>query len=209
MANRSNLYEAAFEQFLRDRRVPYVAVDESKRSLLPGATSPLSTLKSLDFLVSAPGGGTWLVDVKGRRFPAGEQKQYWRNWSTRDDLSSLVQWEQLFGPRSQALFVFAYKVVGVRSPLPAELLYSFRGALLGFVGIRLADYVPHARLISPKWQTVALATRRFRQLAEPWEAFLQADHIPGSHIASALPDEFPPAPRLMFESATKSEGVTR
>src|SRR5688572_12216032 len=193
MANRTNLYEAAFEQLLRDRRVPYVAVDESKRSMLPGAT-----LKSLDFLVSAPGGGTWLVDVKGRRFPSGEQKQYWRNWSTRDDLTSLAQWEELFGQRSQALFVFAYKVIGARSPLPAEMLYPFRGALLGFVGIRLADYVPHARLISPKWQTVALATRRFRQLAEPWEAFLQADHVPGSSIASALPAEFPPAPRLMF-----------
>jgi hypothetical protein len=193
MANRANLYEAAFEQFLRDRRVPYVAVDESKRSMLPGAT-----LKSLDFLVSAPGGGTWLVDVKGRRFPSGEQKQYWRNWSTRDDLTSLAQWEELFGPRSQALFVFAYKIVGTRSPLPAELLYPYHGALLGFVGIRLSDYVPHARLISPKWQTVALSTRRFRQLAEPWEAFLQADHVPGPHVAAALPGDFPPAPRLTF-----------
>ncbi len=174
MANRSNLYEAAFEQLLRDRRVPYVAVDESKRSMSPDAT-----LKSLDFLVSAPGGGTWLVDVKGRRFPSGDQKQYWRNWSTRDDLTSLSQWENLFGPRSQALFVFAYKVVGLRAPLPAELLYTYRGALLGFVGIRLCDYVPHARLISPKWQTVALSTRRFRELAEPWDAFLQPDHMPG------------------------------
>jgi hypothetical protein len=151
------------------------------------------------------------VDVKGRRFPSGEQKQYWRNWSTRDDLTSLVQWEELFGPRSQALFVFAYKVVGARSPLPAELLYSFRGALLGFVAIRLCDYVPHARLISPKWQTVALATRRFRQLAEPWEAFLQADHVPGHH-AAAVPEEFPLAPRLMFAAAPsathrKQEGI--
>jgi glutamyl-tRNA synthetase len=34
---------------------------------------------------------SWLVDVKGRRFPSGdEQKQYWKNWSTRDDLRSLA-----------------------------------------------------------------------------------------------------------------------
>lgn len=182
MANRTNLYEVAFEQLLRDRRVPYVAVDESKRSMLPGAT-----LKSLDFLVSAPAGGTWLVDVKGRRFPAGEKKQYWRNWSTRDDLTSLAQWEGLFGPRAQAVFVFAYKVIGNRAPLPAELLYPFRGTLLGFVGIRLADYAPHARIISPKWQTVALSTRRFRQLAEPWDAFLQTDHVPGMPTTSLAP----------------------
>src|SRR5690606_12948203 len=101
MANRTNLYEAAFEQFLRERCVPYVAVDESRRSMLPDAS-----LKNLDFLVSAPGGGTWLVDIKGRRFPSGEQKQYWRNWSTCDDLRSLAQWEELFGPRAQGLFVF-------------------------------------------------------------------------------------------------------
>jgi hypothetical protein len=206
MANRTNLYEAAFEQFLRDRRVPYVAVDESKRSMLPDAT-----LKSLDFMVAAPGGGTWLVDVKGRRFPSGEQKQYWRNWSTRDDLRSLAQWEELFGPRSQALFVFAYKVVGRRAPLPAKLLYPFRGVLMGFVGIRLCEYVPHARLISPKWQTVALSTRRFRQLAEPFEDFLHPDHVPGPHVASASLADIPPAPRLVFSSAplmsTQTGGV--
>ena len=173
MANRSNLYEAAFEAYLREQRVPYVAVDETKRSLLPG-----TTLKSLDFVVSAPGGGTWLVDVKGRRFPSGKQKQYWRNWSTRDDLASLAQWETLFGPRSQAMFVFAYKVVGRRSPLPADQLFVFEGALLAFIGIRLSDYAAHSRLISPKWQTVALPTRRFRQLAEPWQAFLENGRSP-------------------------------
>ncbi len=74
MANRDNHYEAAFEQFLRSRGVPYVAVDEAKRSLLSDGGS----IKSLDFIVSAPGPTTWLVDVKGRRFPSGDvQKQYW------------------------------------------------------------------------------------------------------------------------------------
>ncbi len=73
MANRDNHYEAAFEEYLRNRGVPYVAVDESKRSLLGNGAS----IKSLDFIVSAPGETTWLVDVKGRRFPSGdEQKQY-------------------------------------------------------------------------------------------------------------------------------------
>ena len=167
MANRTNHYEAAFEQFLRQRRVAYVAVDETKRSLLAEAS-----LKSLDYLVSAAG-GTWLVDVKGRRFPAGRQRQYWRNWTTRDDLRSMAQWEQVFGPRSQALFVFAYRVIGRRSPLPAAQLFAFRGTLYGFVGIRLAEYVQQARLISPKWQTFAMSTRRFRQLAEPLDSLLE------------------------------------
>ena len=94
MANRDNHYEAAFEQFLRSRGVPYVAVDEAKRSLMSDGAS----IKSLDFIVSTPSQITWLVDVKGRRFPSGdEQKQYWKNWSTHDDLESLTRWEAIFG----------------------------------------------------------------------------------------------------------------
>jgi hypothetical protein len=34
MANRDNHYEAAFEEYLRSKQVPYVAVDEARRSLL-------------------------------------------------------------------------------------------------------------------------------------------------------------------------------
>ena len=76
MANRDNHYEAAFEVFLRGHGIPYVAVDEAKRSLLSGGGS----IKSLDFIVSAPGPTTWLVDIKGRRFPSGDaQKQYWKS----------------------------------------------------------------------------------------------------------------------------------
>ena len=71
MANRNNHYEAAFEEFLRQRGVPYVAVDEARRSLLGGDAS----LKSLDYIVSAPGELTWLVDVKGRKFPSGDAQQ--------------------------------------------------------------------------------------------------------------------------------------
>jgi hypothetical protein len=170
MANRDNHYEAAFEELLRSRRVPYVAVDEARRSLAESAS-----LKSLDFIVSSPSGPSWLVDVKGRRFPSGEQKQYWKNWSTRDDLVSLACWEKLFGDRFHGLFVFAYDVLGDRSPLPAEQLFVYRGGLYGFVAIRLAQYVVHARQISPKWDTVAMPVERFRQLAEPIETLLSRD----------------------------------
>ena len=71
MANRDNHYEAAFEAYLRSRGVPYVAVDEARRSLL----ADFSSIKSLDYIVSAPGETTWLVDVKGRRFPGGEENK--------------------------------------------------------------------------------------------------------------------------------------
>ncbi len=176
MANRDNHYEAAFEQFLRMRGVPYVAVDEAKRSLLGDGAS----LKSLDFIVSglASDSGAarpvrWLIDVKGRRFPSGDiRKQYWKNWSTRDDLRSLARWEALFGPEFRGLFVFAYDVLGNRSPLPAEQLQEYRGGLYGFVAVSLRDYAAHARPISPKWDTWAMPAAEFRRFAKPLDELL-------------------------------------
>ena len=165
MANRDNHYEAAFEELLRRRGVPYVAVDEAKRSVLADGRS----IKSLDFIVAASGSTTWLVDVKGRRFPSGddESKQYWRNWSTRDDLVSLVHWEQLFGANFCGLLVFAYNIVGNRAPLPVDQLFEYRDGLYGFVAVRLADYAALTHEISPRWDTVAMPTAEFRQLARP------------------------------------------
>jgi len=167
MANRDNHYEAAFEEYLRQRQVPYVAVDETKRCLLAEAS-----IKSLDFIVSSPAGRSWLVDVKGRRFPGGTQKQYWKNWSTRDDLVSMAHWERLFGDRFQGLFVFAYDILGDRAPVSQEQLFQFRDNLYGFVGIRLTQYAFYARQISPRWDTVAMPAERFREMAEPLERFL-------------------------------------
>ena len=183
MADRTNHYEAAFEAYLRHRRVPYVAVDEAKRSNLGDGS-----LKSLDFMVSRSTAGSWLVDVKGRSFPSGRQKQYWKNWSTRDDLQSLAAWERLFGPAFEALFVFAYQVIGDRAPLPPDQLFRHRDLLYGFVGIRLCDYVRFARPLSMRWDTVAMPAARFRELAEPFEDFLAAPYqAPDEARAAALP----------------------
>jgi hypothetical protein len=169
VAKRDNHYEAAFEAYLRGRRIPYVAVDETRRSPW-GAGS----LKSPDFIVSwTPGGRSWLVDVKGRRFPSGRQKHYWRNWTTLDDLRGLAQWQELFGPRFCSLLVFAYNVVGDMAPMPLDQLFKFRGSLYGFVAIRLDHYVSFARPISPKWDTVAMPAARFRDLAEPLDVIFQ------------------------------------
>jgi len=168
--HRDNHYEAAFEAYLRARRLPYIAVDEARRSLVADGS-----LKSLDFIVSPPGRVSWLVDVKGRRFPSGdEHHQYWKNWSTRDDLRSLAAWQQHFGPSFCSLLVFAYHLVGNRSPLPREELFEYRGKYYGFLGVRLADYVPHARPLSPSWDTVAMPTSLFRRAARPIDRWFES-----------------------------------
>jgi hypothetical protein len=100
-------------------------------------------------------------------------KHSWKNWSTRDDLRSLAQWEQLFGAGFCGLFVFAYNIVGDRAPLPAELLFEHRGGLYAFVAVRLADYAARSHAISPRWDTVAMPAAEFRQVARPMDEFLR------------------------------------
>lgn len=171
MVKRENHYEAAFETYLRRQQIPYVAVNESRRSRLRD-----KSLKSLDFIVSpAEGNCSYLVDVKGRRFPTG--KQYWKNWSTVDELSSLSQWEELFGPQSHGLLVFAYNITGDRAPLPTEQLFEYRNALYGFVGIRLDHYLSWSRTLSPKWNTVSMPVARFRELAQPIDDLFMPPHV--------------------------------
>jgi hypothetical protein len=169
MAKRDNHYEAAFEAWLRASRVPYVAVDEAHRALR-GANS----LKSLDFIISAGSASNpraaaparWLIDVKGRQFPTAGT-QYWRNWSTSDELESLAGWESLFGQSATAMLVFAYNVIGDLAPLPADELFIHRRRLYGFVGVRLDHYASFARTLSVRWGTVTVPAAQFRALARP------------------------------------------
>ena len=171
MAKRDNHYEAAFEAWLRWLRVPYVAVDEAHRAAAPRQSAPNRTIKSLDFLVSPPSSASrWLVDVKGRQFPTAG-RQYWRNWSTADELESLASWETLFDRGSSGLLVFAYNVIGDQAPLPAEELFTHRNRLYGFVGIRLDHYASFAVPLSARWGTVTMPVARFRQLARPVREF--------------------------------------
>lgn len=172
MAKRDNHYEAAFEAYLRWLAVPYIAVDETHRSFVvphaecTGDESRRASLKSIDFVVSPRStSGSWLVDVKGRRFPTGSS--YFKNWSTADELLSLAAWEELFGSRAKGLLVFAYNVVGDRAPLAADELFVFRGSLYGFVGIELAHYASWSKQLSPRWGTVTVPVARFRALARP------------------------------------------
>ncbi|MGL4512928.1 MAG: HYExAFE family protein [Lacipirellulaceae bacterium] len=184
MAKRHNHYEAALEDYLRAERLPYVAVDERRRAL-----DDDGSLKSVDFVVSGPVIGLatsdpspwslesdappahatrWLIDVKGRRFPSGEaHPQYWRNWTTGDELDSLVRWSRRFGAGFDALLVFAYHLVGERSPVPAEQVHYFRDEPYAFVAVRLGDYRRVVRPLSPKWGTVSAPVAEFRRIARP------------------------------------------
>lgn len=165
MAKRHNHYEAAFEDYLRARRLAYVAVDERRR-----AVEPEGTLKSVDYIVSPadPHAPRWLVDVKGRRFPAGQSRpRYWWNWTSEEELDSLLAWERRFGFGFESVLVFAYELVADRCPTPADEVHWFRDRPYAFVAVRAAEYRAAARLLSRRWATVTVPAPEFRRLAVP------------------------------------------
>jgi hypothetical protein len=188
MAKRHHHYEAAFEALLREERIPYVAVDEKRRALVAqslgssslGASSTgKDSLKSVDFLVSPPGPESYLVDIKGRQFPSGRQhKQYWRNWSTRDDLRSLAEWARYFGAGFTPLLVFGFELVADRSPVPVEDLWHYQNRTYGFVAVPLADYWRSARTLSARWDTVSMPAAQFRESGTSWRRWFsrEAEH---------------------------------
>lgn len=169
MAIRSNHYEAAFEAYLRQRRLPYVAVDEQRRTL-----TPLRSLKSLDFIVTASGTQQLLIDVKGRKFPSGSNGHRWENWTDSEDLPQLLMWEGLFGSGFRAVLVFAYFLQPECGEVPFEEVFEFRGRRYAFVGVWADEYRAAMQMRSPKWQTVYLPSQAFRELRAPLSRFLSA-----------------------------------
>ena len=103
MADRTIHYEAAFEGFLRHRRIPYVAVDEAKKALFANAK-----LKSFDFVAYPPEKPRLLIDVKGRSLRNRAKRSGFETWATEADVSDLLQWEQVFGEGFTAIFAFVY-----------------------------------------------------------------------------------------------------
>jgi hypothetical protein len=171
--DRSNHYEAALEAYLQWHRLCYVAVDETRRSLVNE-----TPVKSLDFIVYGCYGARLLVDVKGRRFPGGppgQPRRVWECWSTVDDINGLVQWTTLCGPGYRGLLVFAYELSGdVTLAGDADDLWTWRGRRYLLRAIDVDDYRAHMRVRSPRWGTVFLPNAVFRRLAQPFHDFTHA-----------------------------------
>lgn len=169
--DRSNHYEAAFEAYLRTRRLGYVGVDEAHRSTLDD-----EPVKSLDFVVYGANGTKLLVDVKGRRFPGGPNdrpRRVWETWSTREDIDGLDRWAERFGTGYVGLFVFIYRIVPtVLLPLGTPDLWAWRDRFYLLRAVTVEDYRRHMRVRSKKWGTVMLPTAAYRDLVRPFRDFI-------------------------------------
>src|SRR5438552_2799294 len=168
MADRTVHYEAAFEAFLRDKRIPYVAVDEAKRALFANAK-----LKSFDFVVYPQNKPRLLIDVKGRQLRNRTKRKGFETWATEADVKDLLQWEQVFGEGFTAVFGFVY---WIDPPLPGvsvdEGVFEFKDRWYLLMGVDLGEYRDHMRRRSAKWETVCLPAEDFRSLARPIESWL-------------------------------------
>ena len=173
MAHRNIHYEAAFEDYLRAKGWPYVAVDEAKKAIF--ATS---SIKSFDFLVYSSSGPNLLVDVKGRKFPDGAagarrgSSKAWENWVTRQDVEGLRQWQKVFAEGFITVLVFAYWLQGPPQRSPFADVYWFRQKHYAFVAIELENYVACAQARSAKWQTIAVPSAVLARQARDVASFL-------------------------------------
>lgn len=195
MTQRRHHYERAFEQYLLDRRLPYLAVDEARRAILPdgarlaahlpasdqGPERPLK-IKSFDFVVYGSRRHL-LVEIKGRKIvrrprpapnhsaetdPKPTTPGRLESWVTLDDVESLSSWQRLFGPGYAAVFVFLY---WCDEQPPAALFQEIFPAHDRWYAVRavtLDDYTAAMTTRSPRWRTVHLPTALFERLSHPF-----------------------------------------
>jgi len=174
--DRDNHYETAFEAYLRDRRLGYIAVDESRRSSL--ADEPV---KSIDFIVYGRGGSKLIIDIKGRRFPGkskGKLRRVWQNWVEEEDVEGLERWQVSFGPEYRALLVFAYYILPeVEMRRGTADVWVWRGRRYLMRAVPVIDYRQHMRVRSPKWRTVYLPMTAYRDVVRPLRSFTHPHEI--------------------------------
>ena len=181
MGQRRHHYEYAFERYLRDSRIPYISVNEAKKSLLPqGAVleaqvgdQEAAKLKNFDFVVYGQGTNL-LVEIKGRRLPAirlkdgTPAKPRMESWVTMADIEALTRWRALFGPEFEPVFVFVYWCGDV----PPDGLFvetlEHRGRWYTLRAITLDAYVGAMKVRSPRWGTMNLSSADFEALSSPF-----------------------------------------
>ena len=121
--------------------------------------------------MSRPGGGSWLVDVKGRRFGGDAAK--WESWATADDVECLLKWETVFGPDSRAAFAFAYDLAEGETAGEADP-FEHAGRRYAFFAVTAADYATAMTVRSASWDTVNLPRAAYADLRVPFADLLSA-----------------------------------
>lgn len=164
-----NHYERAFENWLIDNHIRYVAVDEHKKT-----ASGRSKIKNFDFLLYPANQQPVIAEVKGRSFEGTTLAKLTglESWVTSDDIDGLAHWQQVFGPGHTAVFVFAYRIKNVDVDFDGRDFYDYAGRRYIFFAVKLEDYRRFMTRRSPKWKTVTLPADDFRRCAVQMQQLL-------------------------------------
>jgi len=196
MARRHHHYERAVERFLRFHRIPYVSVNEARKTLLPPGLEPgpqgTDTLKSFDFVLY--GLPNLLAEVKGRRVGPSARLD---PWVTRQDVEDLLAWESLFGGDFRACLLFAFwfdappNTSRRADALPFEDIFEHDAKWYALRTIPAKEYAAHMTTRSPRWDTVHIPISLFDALS--------ADLLDHQHEAAPMalhaPTQTHPLPR--------------
>lgn len=195
MAQRHHHYERAFERYLRDARLPYVAVNEARKALLPAGADlyvtdevgERQTIKNFDFLLYGDHQNL-IVEVKGRKASAPRARARsidsevdrprmprLESWVNGDDITALRTWRTLFGAGYTAVIVFLYwcdeppLVMFGDSACWASGVEVFEhdGRWYLLRAVEVEAYAAAMRMRSPRWGTVHLPTAVYERLARP------------------------------------------
>jgi hypothetical protein len=157
-----NHYEKAFANWLLDNRIPYVAVDEQKRAALGR-----SNLKSFDYLLYPANQKIIIAEIKGRLFKGKSigKLSGMQSWVSTDDIDGLFAWQQVFGQTHAAALIFVYHIENVDVDFDGKQIYEYDGRNYFFYAVFIDDYIKIMKLRSPRWKTVHLPVKGFRQIA--------------------------------------------
>ena len=145
--NTGSNYDRAFETLRKNRSINYVAIDQDKKAIFAGAK-----IKSFDFLAYPSQGPSLLIDVKGRKLATARIQKYQlgQNWVGIEDVNSLRQWEQVFGPEYTALFVFSYWIYDAPHDLSGDPFFHYNQRTYFFVSADLFRYQSRMKTRSAK-----------------------------------------------------------
>jgi len=190
MAQRRHHYETAFEDYLRAKRIPYVAVNEARKALLPtdpeftagpgvpgtSAGPAPASLKCFDFVVYSDRGNL-LIDIKGRKVSRRKRpttgsalgaapRSGLESWVTEEDIDSMTRWRTLFGEGFDAAFVFVYWCDDQPPDGLFQEVFEHRGRWYAVRSVRMDAYVSSMKTRSRKWRTVHVPSRAFERISE-------------------------------------------
>ena len=178
MANRRFHYDRAFEHYLRANAIPYVAVDEAKRALTSDRRDQVlpTKLKSFDFVVYSENGSNLLVDVKGRKH-SGSTGRAFQNWVTRDDVTSLAKWSEIFGDGFEPAFAFLFWCEAQPPDALFHEVFEYGERWYAVLAVKLSDYTQHMRDRSAKWDTVSIPAKAFTEHSGPLMELLRSSRV--------------------------------